>query len=44
MNTSYQFPIQVYGHDGKTYILDQYNDEDGVFRFHVLARTGPYAY
>jgi hypothetical protein len=44
MNSPYQFPIQVYGTDGKAYILDQFADSDGIFRFHVLARTGPYAY
>ncbi len=26
MNSSYQFPLQVYGADGRTYILDQYAD------------------
>ena len=45
MNTHYSFLIQVYGIiDGKTYTLDQYADSDGMFRFHILARSGPYAY
>lgn len=44
MNTPYAFPIQVYGVDGKTYIMDQYADADGIFKFHVVARTGPYAF
>lgn len=44
MNTPYQFPLQVYGDDGKTYILDQYADTDGVFKFHVLQRNGPYSF
>lgn len=26
MNINYSFPIQVYGIDGKTYILDQFAD------------------
>ena len=44
MNMPYSFPLQIYGSDGTTYILDQFSDPDGVFRFHVLARTGPYSY
>ena len=44
MNTPYQFPLQVYGDDGKTYILEQFADQDGIFRFHVLQRNGPYSY
>ncbi len=30
------FPIKIYWTDNKTYILDQYADKDGVFRFHVF--------
>jgi len=26
MNTQYAFPLQVYGQDGKTYVLDQFAD------------------
>lgn len=44
MNVAYPFPLQIYGDDGLTYILDQFADSDGVFRFHVLQRNGPYSY
>lgn len=44
MNVPYQFPLQVYGQDGKTYVLDQFADQDGIYRFHILQRNGPYAY
>lgn len=39
-----KFPIQLFGPNGKTYILDVIPDENNIYSLHVLEKLSQYNY
>jgi hypothetical protein len=39
-----KFPIQVFGPNGKTYIIDVIPDENNIYSLHILEKSSQYNY
>jgi hypothetical protein len=44
LNIFKKFPIQLFGPNGKTYILDVIPDENNIYSLHVLEKLSQYNY